>query len=162
MTRPTPSSLARLLALVVMTTGVAGACTITRATPEPMRAEWSAADAEEIRRRATESTTAWNRGDLKGHLAIYVDSVTFMTRNGPRPGIAPIEEQFTRTYFRDGMPKQQLRFEQMTVRPIGRDAALQNARFVLSGGGEPEQSGWFTLIWIRTPAGWRAMHDHSS
>ena len=42
------------------------------------------------------------------------------------------------------------------------DAALATARFVLSGGGKPDQSGWFTLVWLRTPAGWRAVHDHSS
>lgn len=124
-------------------------------------ATW-ASDEAEIRRLLGESTAAWNRGDLAGHLAIYVDSVTFMTRNGPRPGVAAIEESFTRTYFRDGRPKQQLRFEQLTVRPLGRDAALANARFVLSGGGEPDQTGWFTLVWLRTPAGWRAVHDHSS
>lgn len=121
-----------------------------------------AADVQEIRARTTASTDAWNRGDLKGHLAIYVDSVTFMTRTGPRPGVAAIEEQFTRTYFRDGQPKQQLRFEQVSIRPLGRDAALETARFILSGGGEPDQTGWFTLVWVRTPDGWRAVHDHSS
>ena len=34
--------------------------------------------------------------------------------------------------------------------------------FVLAGGDEPDQTGWFTLIWLRTAAGWRAGHDHSS
>lgn len=124
-------------------------------------ASW-AADEAEIRALTTASTEAWNRGDLKGHLAIYVDSVTFMTRQGPRPGVAAIEESFTRTYFRDGKPKQQLRFEQVALRPLGRDAALETARFVLSGGGEQEQSGWFTLVWLRTADGWRAVHDHSA
>lgn len=108
------------------------------------------------------SVEAWNRGDLPGHLALYVDSVSFMTRTGPRPGVAAIEEAFTRTYFRDGKPRQNLRFEQLTIRPLGRDAALETGRFVLSGGGEPEQSGWFTLVWLRTAGGWRAVHDHSS
>lgn len=129
--------------------------------PAAVPATW-AADEAEIRRRITESADAWNRGDLQGHVAIYTDSVTFMTRNGPRPGVAPIVEAFTKTYFRDGQPKQQLRFEQLTVRPLGRDAALANARFVLSGGGEPDQTGWFTLVWMRTADGWRAVHDHSS
>ena len=35
-------------------------------------------------------------------------------------------------------------------------------RFVLSGGGAAEQSGWFTIVWMRTTEGWRAVHDHSS
>ena len=138
-----------------------GACAPASRPAPAVPSTWDA-DRAEIIRRTTESSAAWNRGDLKGHLAIYVDSVTFMTRNGPRPGVKAVEESFTRTYFRDGAPKQQLRFEQLTVRPLGRDAALANARFVLSGGGEPDQSGWFTLVWMRTPDGWRAVHDHSS
>ncbi|MEZ4640825.1 MAG: hypothetical protein R2856_38690 [Caldilineaceae bacterium] len=30
------------------------------------------------------SADAWNRGDLRGHVAIYDPSVTVMTNNGPR------------------------------------------------------------------------------
>lgn len=121
-----------------------------------------AADEAAIRVATTASADAWNRGDLKGHLAIYVDSVTFMTANGPRPGVAAIEQSFTTTYFRDGQPKQALRFEQVTIRRLDHNSALETGRFILSGGGEPDQSGWFTLIWVRTPAGWKAVHDHSS
>lgn len=153
-----PSLLALLAALIL-----AAGCTraAPAASPAVVPATWGADEAE-IRRMIGESAAAWNRGDLNGHVAIYTDSVTFMTRTGPRPGVAPIIEAFTRTYFRDGKPKQALRFEQLTVRPLGRDAALANARFVLLGGGEPDQSGWFTLVWMRTPDGWRAVHDHSS
>ena len=121
-----------------------------------------AADEAAIRAATAASADAWNRGDLKGHLAIYVDSVTFMTRTGPRPGVAAIEQSFTTTYFRDGRPKQQLRFEQTTIRRLDANSALETGRFILSGGGEPDQSGWFTLIWVRTPGGWKAVHDHSS
>ncbi|HEX6315936.1 MAG TPA: nuclear transport factor 2 family protein [Gemmatimonadaceae bacterium] len=124
-------------------------------------AAW-AADEAAIRAATTASADAWNRGDLKGHVAIYVDTVTFMTRNGPRPGVAAVEQSFATTYFRDGQPKQQLRFEQVRIRRLDANAALETGRFILSGGGEPEQSGWFTLVWIRTPAGWKAVHDHSS
>lgn len=121
-----------------------------------------AADEAEIRAAMAASADAWNRGDLRGHLAIYVDSVTFMTRSGPRPGVASIEESFTRSYFRDGQPKQRLGFDQLTIRFLGRNAALETGHFQLTGGGEPDQAGWFTLVWIRTADGWRAMHDHSS
>ncbi|MCR4339716.1 MAG: nuclear transport factor 2 family protein [Gemmatimonadaceae bacterium] len=129
--------------------------------PSPADLSTWAADEAAIRAATTASADAWNRGDLNGHLAIYVDSVTFMTRTGPRPGVAAIEQQFSQVYFRDGKPKQTLRFEQVTVRRLDANSALETGRFVLSGGGEAEQSGWFTLVWIRTPAGWRAVHDHS-
>ena len=108
------------------------------------------------------STDAWNRGSLQGHLAIYDPSVTAMTKQGPRKGVAPIEEAFSRSYFRDGKPKQQLRTEQVAIRMLSADSALMTGRFVLSGGSEPEQSGWFTLNWIRTPSGWKVVHDHTS
>jgi hypothetical protein len=55
-----------------------------------------------------------------------------------------------------------LRMESVAVRRIGTDAALSTGRFVLEGGGLATQSGWFTLVWQRTPAGWKAVHDHSS
>lgn len=131
---------------------------------QPVRSAFSAwaADEAEIRAATIASADAWNRGDLKGHLAIYVDSVTFMTRTGPRPGVAATEQSFTASYFRDGQPRQQLRFEQIRIRRLDANAALQTGRFILSGGGEPEQSGWFTLVWVRTAEGWRAVHDHSS
>jgi hypothetical protein len=33
---------------------------------------------------------------------------------------------------------------------------------VLTGGGEMDRSGWFSLTWEKTGAGWRIIHDHSS
>ena len=145
------------IGLWLVATACSGLQTIGGADSIP----WGA-DEDAIRNATTASADAWNRGDLKGHVAIYVDSVTFMTRNGPRPGVAAVEQAFTTTYFRDGQPKQQLRFEQVTVRRLDANAALQTGRFILSGGGEPDQSGWFTLVWVRTPAGWKAVHDHTS
>ena len=137
---------------------VAGAAQALDISIEP--AKWQADDAE-IRRSLEASVSAFNRGDLPGHLAIYDEDVNFMTKTGPRPGIAPIEKAFREAYFRDGKPNQQLRFEQLAVRPVTADVAIATARFVLSGGEKPDQAGWFTLVWVRTPAGWNAVHDHS-
>jgi ketosteroid isomerase-like protein len=125
------------------------------------RAEW-AVDETEIRRQLATSTEAFNRGDLPGHLAIYHPGVTFMTREGPRPGIEAIEKAFRENYFRDGKAIQQLRFESLAIRPLGPDFALATARWSLAGGDKPDQSGWFTLVLQRGSTGWRAVHDHSS
>jgi ketosteroid isomerase-like protein len=119
-------------------------------------------DEAEIIAALQASVQAWNRGDLKGHLAIYDPSVTVMTRKGPRPTIEAIETSFGQTYFVDGKPKQSLRMESVGVRALSERSALVTGRFVLSGGTEPEQSGWFTLVWVHTPVGWRAVHDHTS
>jgi beta-aspartyl-peptidase (threonine type) len=122
----------------------------------------SADDESQMLAATQASTDAWNRGDLKGHLAIYDASVTVMTKAGPRPTIEAIEKSFGQAYFVDGKPRQQLRTESVRIRGLSAQSALMTGRFILSGGSEAEQSGWFTLIWVRAPSGWRAVHDHTS
>lgn len=151
----------RLLPLLACVAVLASACAAATSAPGGVPATWPA-DRAEIAALVQESADAWNRGDLRGHLALYVDSVTFMTANGPRPGVAAVEASFSRTYWQDGRPLQRLGFEQVVVRPLAPGAALATGRFVLSGGGRDEQSGWFTLVWVRTAEGWRVVHDHSS
>jgi ketosteroid isomerase-like protein len=108
------------------------------------------------------SAASWNRGDLDGHLADNADSISFMTRDGPIVGKARTAEALRRSFFQDGKPLQQLRFEQVTIRSLGPRHALVVGRFVLEGGGRPEHSGWFSTIWQRQAEGWRVIHDHSS
>lgn len=130
----------------------------------PARAQSSARPApeSEIRGLLERSAAAWNRGDLDGHLADNADSVTFMTAKGPVVGKDRTADLLGRAFFRDGKPVQALRFEQVSIRPLGGAHALVVGRFVLHGGGEPERSGWFSTVWERRPAGWRVIHDHSS
>jgi ketosteroid isomerase-like protein len=116
----------------------------------------------EIQTLLNESAEAWNRGDLDGHLADNADSISFMTRNGPIVGKTKTADALRRSFFKDGEPIQQLRFEQVTIRRLGKGYALVVGRFILDGGGQPEQSGWFSTIWERQAAGWRVIHDHSS
>ena len=147
---------AALLAGIVL---ALGAC----AGPgHPSRAAVGQEDEAQMLAGLQASADAWNRGDLKGHLAIYDPSVTVMTRNGPRPTIEAIEKAFGRAYFVDGKPRQKLRMESVAIRGLSGRSALMTGRFILSGGGEAEQSGWFTLVWIRTVDGWRVVHDHTS
>ena len=150
-----------LRATLAATLLATAACARPSSMPSGVPDTW-ASDVAEIRAMTDASAAAWNQGNLKEHLALYVDTVTFMTTNGPRPGVDAVERAFSEKYFRDGRPKQTLSFSQVVLRPLGRDAALETGRFLLSGGGEPEQSGWFTLVWVRTPDGWRVVHDHSS
>jgi len=121
-------------------------------------------DESQLRDLLQSSADAWNRGDLQGHVAIYDPSVTVMTNNGPRPTIEAIVKSFSGAYFVNDKPRQQLRMESVAVRPLSADSALMTGRFLLSGGDDPDRSGWFTLIWMRTDtdAGWRAVHDHTS
>jgi ketosteroid isomerase-like protein len=116
----------------------------------------------EIQGLLDESAASWNRGDLDGHLADNADSISFMTRNGPIVGKTRTADILRKAFFKDGKPVQQLRFERVTIRRLGSEHALVVGRFVLDGGGQPEQSGWFSTIWERQAKGWRVIHDHSS
>ena len=151
------SAIAGLLAFAL----TLGACTSSRSMAGGTSSLWTE-DHAQIRAMTQEAMDAWNRADLPGHLAMYADTTTFITPAGPQRGVAFIEAAFNQAFWVDGRPRQQLRFEEVVVRRLGRDAVLETDRFVLHGGGLPEQSGRFTLVWVRTPDGWRAVHDHSS
>jgi ketosteroid isomerase-like protein len=146
-------------ALVAASLVASSACT---SLDHPSREAVSQEDEAQMLASLQASADAWNRGDLKGHLAIYDPSVTAMTKTGPRPTIEAIEKSFGQAYFVNGKPRQNLRMESVVIRGLSAQSALMTGRFILSGGAEAEQSGWFTLIWVRTAAGWRVVHDHTS
>ena len=117
--------------------------------------------AGEIERRIRDSAGAWNRGDLAAFVADYDDSATFVTGKG-LVGKEEMARRYAEKYFHAGKPDQTLRFEEIRVRPLGEGSALSTGRWAVSGGGKPEQSGWFSLVWKKTPDGWKIVHDHSS
>jgi uncharacterized protein (TIGR02246 family) len=119
------------------------------------------ADEAGLIRLLQSTAVAWNGGDLDAFVAPYADDATYMTATGPI-GRDAIKARYASKYFTGGKPDQQVRFDQTTVRPLGADHALMTGRFTLSGGGQPDRSGWFSLVWKRTPSGWRILHDHSS
>ena len=110
----------------------------------------------------TASADAWNNADLAGHIRPYADSATFMGGNGPIQGRERVGESLAKSFWRDGKPKQRLSFDQITVRPLGDRHALVTGHFLLSGGGEADRQGWFSLTWEKSAAGWQIVHDHSS
>jgi uncharacterized protein (TIGR02246 family) len=119
-------------------------------------------DDAEVRRKLQSTADAWNNGNLAGHVATYADSAAFMTGRGPMIGREKIEASLRRSFWREGKPVQTLRYEHVSVRALGRDYALMTGRFVLSGGGRADASGWFSLVWERGTKGWQEIHDHSS
>jgi uncharacterized protein (TIGR02246 family) len=108
------------------------------------------------------SAAAWNKADLPGHIVLYTDNATFMGGSGPIQGRARVGESLAKSFWREGKPIQTLSFDRIEVRPLGDRHALSTGHFVLTGGGEKDRSGWFSLTWEKTSAGWRIIHDHSS
>lgn len=125
------------------------------AAPRPRTAE------AEIRAALDSTSAGWNRGNLKTYLAAYTPDAQEMGPNGPRGGVEVIENTMRNGFWKTGRPLQQLRYEHVTVRMLGKKNALVNGQFVLSGGGRPDRTGWFTTVWEKTKEGWRMIFDHS-
>jgi uncharacterized protein (TIGR02246 family) len=116
----------------------------------------------ELGRAMQEMEDAWNKNDLAGHVAAYADSAVFMIPRGPLIGRDRIRASLERSFWVNGKPKQQLRFEEVDVRMLGPGDARVMGKFILTGGGMPEASGRFTTIWEKIDGRWQIIHDHSS
>ncbi len=107
---------------------------------------------------------AWNRGDLEAFVADYEDSpeTTFIGRTVTRGGTKAIFDRYRRSFpTREAMGA--LTYSELQVRPVAEGVAIMTGRFALkrttAAGGD--MSGRFTLVWKRTPAGWKIIHDHT-
>lgn len=123
------------------------------------------AQTETLEKLMKDSEAAWNRGDLAAFAAYYEDApdTTFMGKEIVRGGTRAILDRYRRAY---PTPESRgtLTFSEIAVRPLCGGFALMTGRFDLKrakeGGGDT--SGHYTLIWHRTPAGWKIIHDHTS
>jgi uncharacterized protein (TIGR02246 family) len=127
---------------------------------EPTARKPDSADAQ-IRAVLNSTADGWNRGDLAQYLSAYTESATEMLSDGPKGGVEVIEQTMRNGFWKTGRPLQQLRYEHVDVRMLGKEHALVTGQYVLSGGGHPDRTGWFTTVWSRTRRGWRMIHDHS-
>jgi beta-aspartyl-peptidase (threonine type) len=146
--------------LPVLALAAAAAC----ATGRPAGAPAGGDDARQIEAQLHESTAAWNRGDLEGFLHPYLNGadVTFMGENVVR-GYPAIRDFYRGSWFRTGAPTVNLAYRRIEVRPLGRDYALVLGQWVVTNKttGQETRHGTFSLTWMRTPQGWRIIHDHS-
>ena len=159
MLRSTP--VRRAFAAFAVAANAACATAVPAAAPAP--AEGS--DAAAIRQVLEASAQAWNRGDMDGFLRPYLDSpqTTFMGTDVVR-GLPAIRQFYQGTWWRNGAPAGLLSYRGIEVRPLGRDYALSTGHWITSdrSTGQQSRSGIFSLTWMRTPQGWRIIHDHSS
>jgi uncharacterized protein (TIGR02246 family) len=126
--------------------------------------ESSAAAMAAIQKAIQTQEEAWNRGDVDAFMKFYKDSpdTTFIGKT-VQQGYAPILERYKKAYpDKDAMGK--LDFSAIAVRSLGADYAVVTGRFHLArnaaGGGDA--SGIFSLVWEKTPEGWKIILDHTS
>jgi len=118
-------------------------------------------DEKAIRAALDVTAEGWNNGDLNKYLSAYTPQATEMLSTGPAGGVEAIEKTMKEGFWKTGKPLQNLRYENLVVRMIGKEGALVTGQFILSGAGRPDRKGWFTTVWIKTKDGWRMIHDHS-
>jgi uncharacterized protein (TIGR02246 family) len=117
-----------------------------------------------IQKILADQAEAWNRGDVEAFMQAYKDSpdTTFIGAS-VQHGYAPILERYKKAYpNKDAMGV--LDFSEIQVRELGAKYAVVTGRFHLarkaSGGGDA--SGIFSLVWEKTPLGWKIILDHTS
>lgn len=143
---------------ILLIAAVTGCASQMQSANAPLRLP---TDAAAIRATLDTSSIGWNHGELPVYLYAYVDSATTMGPNGLVRGVNAIGDQMEKGFWRSGRPIQMLHYEHLEIRPLGPDHALVTGKYVLTGGGRADRTGWFTTIWARTKNGWRMVHDHS-
>ncbi len=108
---------------------------------------------------------AWNRGDLTKFMTFYLNSPdTSYTAGGKPPvwGYKALEQRYRNHYGtkRDTMGK--LKFSDVKTIDLGDRSALSLGRWHLERSKAPVLDGVYSLVWKRTPTGWKIVHDHTS
>jgi ketosteroid isomerase-like protein len=105
---------------------------------------------------------AWNRGDIAGYMDGYARSADtiFISGDSVTHGWQTVLERYRKGYdTREKMGV--LTFSDLEFNALSRDAVAVSGRWHLQRS-QDEPHGRFTLIFRRTKAGWRIVHDHTS
>jgi beta-aspartyl-peptidase (threonine type) len=106
---------------------------------------------------------AWNKGDLDAFMAGYwkSDDLSFFSGNTKTRGWQATLDRYRKRYQADGREMGKLTFSELDIQLLGTDNAVVRGRFQLVLAKE-RPTGLFTLIFRKTPQGWRIVHDHTS
>ena len=105
---------------------------------------------------------AWNRGDVEGYMDGYDCSAETILVSGDDVirGWQTVTDRYKKNYNTpDKMGT--LTFSDLEITPLENNAAVVFGRWHLKRSGD-EPHGRFTLVFRRTKAGWKIIHDHTS
>jgi len=116
----------------------------------------------EVRAVLDAQVAAWNRGDIDGFMDGYWRSpeTVFVSGDSLTRGWQTVLDRYKKSYdTREKMGT--LSFLEIDIKALGPQRAIAVGRWQLAGVADTPH-GRFTLIFRRTPEGWRIMHDHTS
>lgn len=104
----------------------------------------------------------WNDGNIEKFMRGYLrsDQTRFASGGNVTLGWQAMLERYQRTYS-DKAAMGKLTFSDLDISVVAEDGALAFGRWHLQREKE-ELSGLFTLLFRKTPEGWRIVHDHTS
>ena len=105
---------------------------------------------------------AWNRGDVDGYMEGYAkdETTTFVSGDTITRGWQTVLDRYKSRYdTREKMGT--LSFSELEFKPLSEFYMMVVGRWQLTRAADTPH-GRFTLIFRRTNAGWRIVHDHTS
>jgi ketosteroid isomerase-like protein len=105
---------------------------------------------------------AWNRGDVTGYMEGYAkeETTTFVSGDTVTRGWQTVHDRYKARYdTREKMGT--LAFSELEFKPLSEFYIMATGRWQLTRAADAPH-GRFTLIFRRTSAGWRIVHDHTS
>jgi uncharacterized protein (TIGR02246 family) len=116
----------------------------------------------EIRAVLRAQQEAWNRGDIDSFMNGYArdETTVFVSGDEVRRGWQTVHDRYLSKY-NDRAKMGTLTFSDLEIEQFGPDAALALGRWELKRASD-NPHGRFTLIFRKTPDGWRIVHDHTS
>ena len=105
---------------------------------------------------------AWNRGDIDAFMDGYRrgPDTTFVSGGTVTRGWQTVLDRYKKSY--DSREKMgTLTFSEIEIKPLDRETVIAVGRWQLARASDTP-NGRFTLIFRRTPEGWRIVHDHTS
>jgi ketosteroid isomerase-like protein len=105
---------------------------------------------------------AWNRGDVTGYMEGYAkeEATTFVSGDTVTRGWQTVHDRYKARYdTREKMGT--LAFSELEFKPLSEFYLMATGRWQLTRAADTPH-GRFTLIFRRTNAGWRIVHDHTS
>ena len=115
-----------------------------------------------VRKVIEEQQAAWNRGDIEGFMDGYAreETTTFASGENMRRGWQTVLDRYKQAYdTREKMGA--LEFSELELKPLSPFYIMATGRWQLKRDSD-NPSGRFTLLFRRTNAGWRIVHDHTS